>query len=578
VEELDHVLGAGHEGVVDRALHEDGAHRHDAVGDALRRHHDVGHDVEVIRREGRAEPAEARDDLVEDEQDAVLVADLAQPLEVALRRHEHAGRARHRLDDEGGDGRGIVQRDDALELVGELGAVLGQAAGEGVAGGIVRVPDVVDAGEQSAEHLAVGDDPADRDAAEVYAVIAALAADEACARALALGAVISEGDLQCGLDGFGTRIREEDVVEPLGGDLRQARGELEGLRVRHLEGGGIVELGDLLLHRLDDFRPAMAGIDAPQPRGAVENRTAVVGVVVHVLGTGEEARRLLELAVRRERHPVGCQVVGNRTPHRHDIHGLILLAGPIGAPLRGGAAALAALASRILGSARGGSIEGGFVADEVRRAAPTPRLSRTGEANAERILDAALKVFAAYGFRGARIEEIAAASGLSKPNLLYYFRSKEALYGAVLRRTLEMWLETLRELDARSDPRQALTAYIERKLAYSRSHPAASRLFAMEVMQGAPHLDRALSGTLRDLVEAKTRTIEGWIGAGLMRPIDPKHLIFAIWATTQHYADFAPQIRAITGESLDDQAFYEGTRRTLTTILLDGALVPSESF
>jgi TetR/AcrR family transcriptional regulator len=214
------------------------------------------------------------------------------------------------------------------------------------------------------------------------------------------------------------------------------------------------------------------------------------------------------------------------------------------------------------------------VADEMGRAMPTPRLTRTGEANAERILDAALEVFAAYGFRGARIDQIAAAAGLSKPNLLYYFRSKEALYGAVLQRTLDMWLEPLRELDARSDPRQALTAYIERKLAYSRSHPAASRLFAMEVLQGAPHLDGALSGTLRDLVEAKTRTIEGWIAAGAMRPVDPKHLIFAIWATTQHYADFAIQIRAITGESLADGEFYDATRRMLAAILLDGALTP----
>ena len=96
----------------------------------------------------------------------------------------------------------------------------------------------------------------------------------------------------------------------------------------------------------------------------------------------------------------------------------------------------------------------------------------------------------------------------------------------------------------------------------------------MEVLQGAPHLDGALSGTLRDLVEAKTRTIEGWIAAGAMRPVDPKHLIFAIWATTQHYADFAIQIHAITGESLADGEFYDATRRMLAAILLDGALTP----
>ena len=201
-----------------------------------------------------------------------------------------------------------------------------------------------------------------------------------------------------------------------------------------------------------------------------------------------------------------------------------------------------------------------------------PRKTRAGEANAERILDAALEIFAAYGFRGARIDQIAAAAGLSKPNLLYYFRTKEELYTAVLRRTLDMWLEPLRELDAASDPREALSAYIARKLDYSRLYPVASRLFAMEMLQGAPHLDPALKTTLSDLVEAKSRTIEGWVREGRLRPVDPKHLIFAIWATTQHYADFGPQITALTGKSITDDTFYDSTRATLTRILLDGVL------
>src|SRR5215203_3377408 len=135
------------------------------------------------------------------------------------------------------------------------------------------------------------------------------------------------------------------------------------------------------------------------------------------------------------------------------------------------------------------TITGGNVADEVWSGVQAPsRKTRAGEANAERILDAALEIFAAFGFRGSRIDQIAAAAGLSKPNLLYYFRTKEELYTAVLARTLDMWLDPLRELDASSDPRAALTAYITRKLEYSRSHPTASRLFAMEMLQGAPHL------------------------------------------------------------------------------------------
>src|SRR5688572_16149146 len=110
--------------------------------------------------------------------------------------------------------------------------------------------------------------------------------------------------------------------------------------------------------------------------------------------------------------------------------------------------------------------------------------SRIGEVNAERILDAGLLIFSRHGYSGARIDQIADAAEMSKPNLLYYFRTKEELYRAVLRRTLDMWLKPLRELDPKKDPREALGHYIDQKLAYSRKHPVASRLFAIEIMQG----------------------------------------------------------------------------------------------
>jgi TetR/AcrR family transcriptional regulator len=118
----------------------------------------------------------------------------------------------------------------------------------------------------------------------------------------------------------------------------------------------------------------------------------------------------------------------------------------------------------------------------------------------------------------------------------------------------------------------ALSAYITRKLDYSRSHPTASRLFAMEMLQGAPHLNAALTGNLHYLVEVKSRIIESWIREGRIRPVDPKHLIFAIWATTQHYADFSTQIRSLTGKGIEDEDFYETARNMLTSILLDGVL------
>src|SRR5258706_7189084 len=116
---------------------------------------------------------------MEDEQEAGLGANSLQPREIPARRRQQARRARDRLDDDRGDGRRIVQRAKALQVFGELGAMRRQSAGESVACDVVRVPDVVDPGNSGSEGLAVVAQAADRDAAEVHAVVAALAANEA---------------------------------------------------------------------------------------------------------------------------------------------------------------------------------------------------------------------------------------------------------------------------------------------------------------------------------------------------------------------------------------------------------------
>ena len=179
------------------------------------------------------------------------------------------------------------------------------------------------------------------------------------------------------------------------------------------------------------------------------------------------------------------------------------------------------------------------------------RKTRIQSQNEQIILDAALEVFSAYGYRGGTIDQIAARCGLSKPNLLYYFRRKDDIYEAVLERTLADWLEPLRTLDAAADPVSELTRYISAKLDMTFERPAASRLFANEILHGAPHVGKFLKGPLKDLVEAKALVLRRWVAEGRLRPLDPVHFIFAIWAVTQHYADFAAQVEAIKDGSLD---------------------------
>jgi TetR/AcrR family transcriptional regulator len=192
--------------------------------------------------------------------------------------------------------------------------------------------------------------------------------------------------------------------------------------------------------------------------------------------------------------------------------------------------------------------------------------TRGGEANVERILDAALSVFAMDGFAGARIDAIADLAGLSKPNLLYYFRTKQDLYLAVLKRTLDMWLVPLARIEPQSDPRTALTDYITTKLEYARDHPKASRLFAIEVMRGAPVLGKVLQDDL------KQQVLRRWMTQGKLPRRDPHHLIFMIWATTQHYADFSTQVEAITGRTLQHPAFFTAARQSI----LDAVLGPEQ--
>jgi TetR/AcrR family transcriptional regulator len=177
--------------------------------------------------------------------------------------------------------------------------------------------------------------------------------------------------------------------------------------------------------------------------------------------------------------------------------------------------------------------------------------TRIQQKNSGAILEAALEVFSAQGFRGATLDEIAEVAGLSKPNLLYYFPSKEAIHRALLTELLDIWLDPLRDLDPDGEPVTELLRYVRRKLDLSRDFPRESRLFANEILQGAPRMGEVLGSDLKRLVEAKVGVLTGWMDTGRIARMHPVHLIFAVWALTQHYADFDVQVRAVLGPGHD---------------------------
>lgn len=201
---------------------------------------------------------------------------------------------------------------------------------------------------------------------------------------------------------------------------------------------------------------------------------------------------------------------------------------------------------------------------------PPKQATRIQRKNRKAILDAALQVFSAHGFRGSTIDRIAERAGLSKPNLLYYFPSKQAIYVAVLEDTLAEWLQPLRELDPGGDPIEEIGRYISAKLEMSRTRPEASRLFANEILHGAPAIGDFLSGPLKELVEEKAAVISAWIAEGRIRKMEPRHLIMMIWAVTQHYADFDVQVRAVLGDDAQPARRYEAAHETIMAVLLDG--------
>ncbi len=190
--------------------------------------------------------------------------------------------------------------------------------------------------------------------------------------------------------------------------------------------------------------------------------------------------------------------------------------------------------------------------------------------NRRLILDAALEVFSAYGFRGSTVDQIAERAGMSKPNLLYYFPRKQNIYVAALEDTLAAWLEPFEQIDPEGDPLEELRRYIAVKLAMSAEKPEASRLFANEILHGAPAITDFLKGHLKELVDRKATVIHRWIAEGRLAPVDPYHLIFSIWAVTQHYSDFSVQVSAILGQRAEAPDFYHEAARAVSAILLDG--------
>lgn len=191
----------------------------------------------------------------------------------------------------------------------------------------------------------------------------------------------------------------------------------------------------------------------------------------------------------------------------------------------------------------------------------------------QQLLAAALDVFSVYGFSGASLDEIAQLAEMHKSNIFYYYENKEALYVEVLTTVMQKWLAPLQVLEPDLEPAQAITQYLMQKIEVSRTQPKASKLFALEIIQGAPHILPILKGPLRKLFKRKSKVIANWQEQGkISDKIDAEVLILNLWGITQNYADFSTQIEMVTGKTLRNRSMYERTIEHTVHMMLYGIL------
>ncbi|MDA8577836.1 TetR/AcrR family transcriptional regulator [Rhodobacteraceae bacterium] len=196
--------------------------------------------------------------------------------------------------------------------------------------------------------------------------------------------------------------------------------------------------------------------------------------------------------------------------------------------------------------------------------------------NERLILEAGERIFAQHGFRGATMQMIADQAGLPKANLHYYFDSKEKLYRRVVEKIFEIWLQAASSFENSDEPKEALKLYIYEKMQISRRHPYGSKVWANEVMQGAPIIQDFLETQLRSWTDGRIESIQAWIAAGKIRPVEPRWVMYMIWATTQHYADFGHQIETLNADAPLSEAQWQAASETVFEVIWNG-LAPKQS-
>lgn len=188
----------------------------------------------------------------------------------------------------------------------------------------------------------------------------------------------------------------------------------------------------------------------------------------------------------------------------------------------------------------------------------------------EQILRATAKLLVTHGFQGTRMEDIAQAADIPRPNLYYYFPSRNHIYRRIINDLRAEWIRAMAQITPDKEAADAIRGYIQAKIEYSRKHPAASRIFADEVIRGSGILTEAENEEIRKLTDEKCAVLERWMDQGKMARVDARHFFFLVWGATQYYADFEQQIKNVLGIKRLTRAHFDKATDTITAIILKG--------
>ena len=190
--------------------------------------------------------------------------------------------------------------------------------------------------------------------------------------------------------------------------------------------------------------------------------------------------------------------------------------------------------------------------------------------NKAEICKAAIALFAAKGFEGTTIGDIAVSCGLTRTNVYYYYPDKEHIYSEIIENVIAGWDRAFEEISIDREPREAIKAYVYAKIEYSRTHAVESRFFASEILCGGKFLKRKQRLHMRQVTREWAHVIRQWISEGKLAPVDPNLFFIVLWSSTQFYAEFELVATDILNKRRLSRADFNDAAATITRVVLDG--------